>query len=409
MNEPCEKAADISRPGEIIDFGSLARVLWSWRIFFISGFIALTVIGTLLVFLLPRPFRCEAVFQVGNSAKREGDSASPERIGLNLSFFREGEAVLYNVENLRERMSAEPSIDPAARERFFLSNDRNEKLKKYFVPVFDFSKAAELPQDRAIKESSVVAFRLSYEAEKAETANRFVAFFGSYVRSCYLGIDLKRYLRANYEANSLSVRDMENRKIEGQKNIERTQAKRDQLQGLAKRFTKVAAGDTRQLAKFPDHSPHYLLPGVNLMATESSLVDGILDLERQEWRLEISRSLLAFFSRAYELLESPSADGIALLDKLNALKGEMFPEAGTKSPAVLYVNNSLNNDMQRFQNYYYGTFRFVSGPAVLPPETGSEKILEVVGVMTFSLMLMLLATLLRHWWKRNWPGIRAGK
>jgi len=406
MNEQTERAANFSRPGEIIDFVSLARVLWHWRVFFVYGFILLTVIGALIVFLAPNKFRSEAVFQVGILTNKKQDINLVEKTSMPVPFFKEGEALIYNLDHMQVLMALDQTIGKGIMQKFFKSHKKNQGIKKYFQNVYNFSKIAQLAQN---KEIAVIGFKLFYGAETPDVALKIVNFFGNYIRGSYLAIDLSNYIRENFEYHNRAIRECENKEIERNIILERLNNKREKLQLLAKRFPMVGNVDKQLLSKIKNASIYYLSPNIQLRGIESMILVSNHEIERLAWQKELSIISLKFFSQANKLLESDGENGIALLAKANILKKEIFAEENVKSPAVRDVDNSLSNDLQRFQDIYYGVFKFISGPVVSLDNPGSERILQVIGVMTFNLFFLLLVILLIHWGKRNWQEITAKK
>jgi hypothetical protein len=406
MKEQTERAVNLSRPGEIIDFVSLARVLWHWRVFFVSGFILLTVIGALLVFLAANKFRSEAVFQVGILAKNKQDINLVEKTGMPIPFFKEGEKLIHNLDHMQALMALDQTIERGVMKKFFKAHKKNQEIRKYFELLYNFSKIVQLPQDEG---TAVIGFKLFYEAETPNVAQKIVNFFGNYIRGSYLAIDLSKYIRENIEYHNRSIRECENKEIERNIVLERLNNKREKLQLLAKRFPIVGNVDNQLLSKSKNASIYYLSPNIQLMGIESMIVVSNNEIERLAWQKELSIISLKFFSQANRLLASDGENGIALLAKVNILKKEIFAEENVKSMAVRYVDNSLSNDLQRFQDIYYGVFKFISGPVISPDKADSDMILQVIGVMIFNLIFLLLVILLIHWGKRNWQEIRESR
>jgi hypothetical protein len=406
MNDHTEKVVNLYRPGEIIDFVSLARVLWHWRIFYASGFILLTVIGALIVFLPANKFRGEAVFQVGTIPAKGQDISLIEKTSLPVLLFKEGEALIHNPDHMRALMAQDQTIEKGIMEKFIRSHKKNQEIKKYFEPISNSSSLVQLAQKMDI---AVIGFKLFYKAEIPDDARKIVNFFGNYLRDSYLAVDLSNYIRRNRIYHDRRIRECENRVSELNNNFAWTTNRKEKTQILAKRFPIVEDVDQKQLIFMKNTSTYFLSPKLNLMAIETLIIDIQNEVKRLNWEKELSAISLKFFSRANKLLASDGEMGITLLAKVNHLKKEFFAEENVKSPAVRYVDNSISNDLQRFQDIYFGVFKFVSGPFVSPDQTISGRVMKVIGIMVFNLFFLLLVILVIHWGKRNWQDITAKK
>lgn len=356
--------------------------------------------------MAPNKFRSEAVFQIGILTDKKLDKNFVEKTSMPISFFKEGEALIFDLDHMRTLMALDQRIGESVVEKYFKLHKKNQDIKKYFQRVYNFSTLQELPQNQGIE---VIGFKLFYEAETRDIAKNIVSFYGNYIRSCYLAIDLSKYIWENIEYHNRSIREYENQESELNTIFEWTTNRRDKVQLLSKRFPIIKDVDKQQLIFMKNASTYSLSPKLTLIKIEALIIDINAEIKRLTWEKELSNISLKFFSQANKLLESDERNGIALLAKVNILKREIFAKENIKSSAVRIVDNSLSNDLQRFQDIYCGVFKFISGPVVFPCRTGLDRALQLIGIMTFNLILLLLVALLVHWWKRNWREITEKK
>lgn len=404
MNEQTERTVDLSRPGEIIDFVSLAKVLWHWRVLFVYGFILLTVIGTLIVFLAPKKYRSEAVFQVGTLVKKSQDTSLFEKAGMFIPVFKEGEISLLNLDQMRVLMAQDQTIEKNVMEDFFRFHKKTGKVKKYFKPFSTPSQLAQLSQSLG---NDVIGFKLFYKANTVDNARKIINFFGNYIRSSYLAIELNEYIQEKLEFHRQSIRENESMKNELKTKFAWTTERKEKVQLLSKQFPLIKDSDQRQLILMKNTSTYFLSPKLNLMGIEALIIDINEEMKRLDWEKELSVMSEKFFNRANELLERDDTNGIAMLEKVMVLKNEFFSKENMLSPAVRHAEYLIQNDLQRLHDVYFGIFKFVSGPTVFPDQTITDRIWKAVGIMVFNLVFMLLLVLLIHWGKRNWQELMA--
>lgn len=404
MKEQTKSRGNLSRPGEIIDFVSLAKVLWHWRFIFVYGFILLTVIGALIVFLAPKKYRSEAVFQVGALTNISQNINLVEKTSMPIPFFKEGETRILDLENMHAFMTQDQTIEKGAMDGFFKSHKKNQEIKKYFEPFSSSSQIAQLPQ---VLGNDVIGFKLFYKANTADSAQKIVKFFGNYIRSSYLAIELNEYIQKKLEFYHQSIRENESMKNELKTKFAWTTERKEKVQLLSKQFPLIKDSDQRQLILMKNTSTYFLSPKLNLMGIEALMIDINEEMKRLDWEKELSVMSEKFFNRANELLERDATNGIAMLEKVMVLKNEFFSKEKMLSPAVRHAEYLIQNDLQRLHDVYSGIFKFVSGPTVFPDQTTTDRIWKAVGIMVFNFVFMLLLVLLIHWGKRNWQEITA--
>jgi len=394
MNEPSERAQDPSRPGEINDFAALVRVLWQRRVFIVSGFLILTLIGALGVLLAPRRFRAEAFFRVGSLANQIN--------GMSIPIFKQGEVLLHDLGHLRALMSLDPAIGKDELEGFFRRHRDKRGLQKYFSPVTNFVKMAELSRNEG---NSVIGFKLAYVGNASEQARKFVDFFAKYIRSSYLAIALDEYILVNFASHNRIITECDNTEIELGRKLKSLNKQKAKMEVLAKRFPKFSTADEKQIEKMPRSSINFMSPTWRLNSIESQLMAFDTAAEENALRKEISIISLQFFSRARQLLAQKKKNGTDLLAALQALRTDWSAANSQKTPELRQAENTLILELQRFQNAYFGAFDFVAGPTVSPADALPARIWLMLFIAILSLLLMAGVALLFHWGSRNWKRI----
>ena len=399
MNEEIDKSDKNSRPGGIIDCGSLAMIFWQQRVFIVSGFLILTIMGALFVFLAPDKFQCEAFYQVGVLVPNKQNKELFQKSGLPIPKFKEGELLLHDLNNLRHFIALEQNLGEDEKKKFLKQNKNKVQLKKYFSPVANFTQIARLDEDMG---SSVVGFKLTCREDTPEAAERFIKLFASYIRNTYLSIDLGEYIQRSFESYRRSFKVYENKEKNLQGQLERFNKRKTSLEAQARRFPGYSRIDEQQLQKMTKPSSHYLSPTLQLKVVESQLLSLTQTIEANELEKESSFAAMEFFSRAQKLMGDKGDKGIGLLSKLDALKNEMFSEKSRKSPAMFTTINNLEIDLQRFHDIYFGIFKIASGPSIVQTNTLPKRMCWLLLVVFLNLLVISALALLLVWGSNIW-------
>lgn len=183
------------------DFNTFFAILWQRKKLIIFGTLLATLLSIGISLLIPRVYRSEGFFQLGNPAKKisENEKATSKKnasIGVSVPFYKNSSTQFFNPNRFKQFAGQYKSFKEKDLKEIAANFRTPEDINKWIKPVYAFAKEdarefTQLPQDES---NSVIGLNLAYEAGSPENASGYVSFFGNYIRDCFLYVTLYNYV-----------------------------------------------------------------------------------------------------------------------------------------------------------------------------------------------------------------------
>ena len=412
-NSPTEEAY-----ADEIDLSSIFAVLWKRRKLIVFGTLGVTLLSIGISLLLPRVYRSEGFFQLGNPRKtivnnekttkrdkaiKSTTSKNTSFIGIPVPIYKSSSSQFFNPNRFQfiasqYKLFKEEDLKQI-REYFRKAEDINEWIK----PVYAFAKEdtrefAQLPQDES---NSVIGLKLAYEADSPENAYTYVCFFGNYIRDCLLYVTLYNYVMDGYSNKISELSKNENDIINLNFELLQNTNKLKDIRAILSNYPESAKIENRQLVSIEEGGDRFLAPVTQLVGIESTLADlrqDLSELEREREKLTVRTE---YFSRIYSELDKIGERGESLFLLLKSAKDEVFKNKDLNQDALKEVFNNLSIDLQTFDFIFFSNSRFVSGPTIPSMHIKPKKGLIAIVSCFSSFFLLVILSFILHWWQKN--------
>lgn len=383
-----------------IDFSAVFAILWKRKMLIVFGTLAVTLLATALSFLIPKTFRSEGFYQLGNRETKLIVKGAESFIGIPIPLYKKSATQFFDSNRIQLLVR---------HEKFFTEKEQNsickefgsaEKIGRWIHPVYAYSREdvrqfAQVGKDNI---NSVIGLNLSYEAESPQIAQKYVRFFGNYIRDCLLYITLYDYIEnMNLTARS-KLNQIENNIIEIRFDLLQKSKKMADIKSILTRYPESARIENRQLVSVQEGGSRYLAPITQLVGIESTLADlrrALSQLERDK-EMHILRS--EYFSRCQEGLKNANEIGTVLLAMVKSVKADVFRDKDLSMDTVKEVFNSLSIDLQTFDLVFFSLTRFISGPTMPNRHIKPRKILIVIITFFLAAFFFVCLAFSLSWW-----------
>ncbi len=404
-----------------IDLSSIFAVLWKKKKLIIFGTLGATLLSIGISFVIPKTYRSEGFYQLGNPAFRFESSYQLESLpfkiedsnklnmdkqksfGLTIPLYKSSSSQFFNPNRLHVKAGQEKSFGEAELEK--LKNDFKSAadINKWIKPVYAFAKEdarefSQLPKDEA---NAVLGMNLAYEADSPENAGAHVSFFGNYIRDCLLYVSLYNYIMDGYSKSVAALNKNENGIIRLQFELVQNTNKMKDIQAILSDYPEAAKMESRQVVSVQEGGARFLAPVTQLVGIESTLADirrALAKLERDREKLSVQSE---YFSRSFNELAKVSEHGDSLLLLLKTIKDEIFKDKDLNRDEVKEVFNTLSIDLQTFDFTFYQNSRFISGPTIPTAHFKPRKSIIVIVTFVASFFLFVILAFVTHWWQGN--------
>jgi LPS O-antigen subunit length determinant protein (WzzB/FepE family) len=396
-----------------IDFSSILMVLWKRRKLIIFGTLGATLLSIGISFLLPRYYRSEGFYQLGNPTKKIADNEIPKNensktkktawIGVPVPLYKSSSSQFFDTNRFQLIASQYTSFKKEDLEKIETNFRTTADINKWIKPVYAFAKEdtrefAHLPQDES---NSVIGLNLAYESDSPEKAYTYVSFFGNYVRDCLLYLTLYNYIMEEYTNTLARLNKIENDIIAIQFGLTQNTNKMKDIRAILSNYPESAKIESRQLVSVQEGGSRFLAPVTQLVGIESTLADLRLVLAQHERDKEKFSVRAEYFLRCYSELKNIGEHGESLLLLLKSAKDEVFKNKDLSQDAFKEVFNNLSIDLQTFEFIFLSNSRFISGPTNPTAPISPRKSLIVIASCLGSFFLLVILALILHWWQGN--------
>jgi LPS O-antigen subunit length determinant protein (WzzB/FepE family) len=398
-----------------IDLNSIFAILWKRRKLILFGTLGATLLSIGISFLIPRVYRSEGFYQLGNPTKNvsENEKSTTKKtesitkkiasIGIPVPLYKSSSTQFFNPN--RFLLMARQDKAFKKEDLIELSEDIRtaQDIKKWIKPVYAFAKEdarefSQLPQDES---NSVIGLNLSYEADSPENASIYVRFFGNYIRDCILYVTLYNYIMDGYNNTISQTKKNENDIIGIQFELLQNTNKMKDIRAILSIYPESAKIDDRQLVSVQDGGSHFLAPVTQLVGIESTLADLRQDLAGLERDREKLTTRTEYFSRCYRGLAEIDEYGDSLFVLLKSIKEEVFKNKDFGKDEIKEVFNNLSIDLQMFELNFFSNSRFISGPTIPTEHIKPRKSLIVIMSCVASFLILVILAFVSHWWQGN--------
>lgn len=392
---------------EEIDFTAIFFILWRQRKLIVFGTIAATLLAVAISFLIPKTFRSEGFYQLGNPIKSLADDRSTlayrALIGIPIPFYKNNSPQFFNPNRFYLAVSEWESFSEKDLNRIKAKFQTERDINKLITPVFAYSKAdmrelAQMPKDES---NSVLGLNLSYEADSPQKAYNFVSFFGQYVRDCLLYVSLYDYVKNEYSMVISELNKNENNIIGLQFELLQNTKKMLDIKAILTKYPEAAKIDSGQLVSVQEGGFRFLPPVTQLVGIESIVADqrrNLDKLERDKEKLIIQRE---YFSKCNDALNKLGRRGEILFSQLKSIKSEVFKNKDSNKDMVKEVANDLSIDLQTFDLVFFTNCRFISGPTLPGRHIRPQKGVIAIVAFLLSAIFFLFLAIFFAWWREQ--------
>jgi LPS O-antigen subunit length determinant protein (WzzB/FepE family) len=391
-----------------IDLRSIFAILWKRRKLIIFGTLGATLLSIGISLFLPRVYRSEAFYQLGNPTKKivENEKSTTKKtapIGVPVLLYKSSSTQFFNPNRFQLIASQDKFFKEEDLREIAANFKTAEDINKWVKPMYAFAKEdarefAQLSQDES---NSVIGLNLAYEADSPENAAGYVIFFGNYIRDCLLYVTLYNYIMHEYNTTVSAMNQNENSIIGLQFELLQNTNKMKDIKAFISNYPESAKIDNRQLVSVQDGGSRFLSPVTQLVGIESTLADlrrSLAGLQRDREKLTVRAD---YFSRCFSELAKIGENGESLLLLLKSIKDELFKNKDLSKDEVKEVFNNLSIDLQKFDLNFFITSRFISGPTLPTAHIKPRKSLIVVMSCFISFFILVISAVILHWWQKN--------
>lgn len=371
-----------------IDFTAIFAILWRQRKLIIFGTLAATLLAAALSFFIPKTYRSDGFYQLGNPPIPLYKKSAPLFVNPNRFYLFASQ----------EKIFSEKDLDKI-KTSFRTADDINELIQ----PVYAFSKEdmRELAQMPKEESNSVIGVNLNNESDSAQKAYTFVRFLGNYIRDCLFCVRLYDYVMNNYNDAISLINTNENNIFETKFNLLQDSKKMLDIKAILTKYPESAKIESGQVISVQDGGARFLGPVTQLVGIESTLADLRRQLTAQEREKEKLLIKSEYFFKCKEGLGKAGKRGELMFSQLKSIKLELFKTKDFRKDVVKEVFNELNNDLQVFDLAFYTTCRFISGPTFPDRHIKPRKSVIVIIACFLSFFFFIVLTLVLHWWLNN--------
>lgn len=392
--------------------------IWKRRKLIILGTLGATFLSLGISLLLPKVYRSEGFFQLGNSTKiiAENEKLTIKKtaataaaakktasIGMPVPLYKSSSPQFFNPNRFQYIAGKEKAFGVEELNKIKDNFKTSVDINKWIKPVYAFAKEdarefAQLPQDES---NAVLGLNLSYEADSPENAFAYVNFFGSYIRDCLLFVTLYNYIMDGYSSTVAGMNKIENEIINVEFELLQNTNKMKDIRNILSNYPDSAKMENRQLVSVQEGGSRFLAPVTQLVGIESALADlrgDLAELQRTKEKLSLRAE---FFSRSFEKLVENVKQGESLFLMLKKIRDEAFAGKDLNKAEVKEVFNNLNIDLQTFDFTFFQNSRFISGPTIPSEPIKPQKTLIIVVTCLASLFFLIIAVLIFEWWQSN--------
>lgn len=395
---------------EEINFTKIFAIFWRQRKLIFFGTLAITLFAAALSFFIPKTYRSEAFYQLGNPERKiVKNMEGKDLIGFPITLYKKSTPEIFNSNRLYL----------FAKERRFFSEKDLKKVKanfqtaadieKWITPVFAFSKEdllkmAKLPNGGP---NLVLGLSLCYETDSPQKALNFVRFFGEFIRDCLLHAVLYNYIKDEYIKVISELSENENAGIDLQFLILQNVKKMLDIKTILTKYPEAKKIDSGQVVSIQEGGFRFLTPITQLVGIESILADQRRELARLEREKEILHIRKEYFSKSNASLNQTDQCGEFIFSQLKAIKSDVFKNKDFSKGPTKVVFNNLNIDLQTFDLAFFTNCRFISGPTLPTRHIKPRKSAIIILTCFLSFFFFIVLALVLHWWQGNKKKIKS--
>jgi LPS O-antigen subunit length determinant protein (WzzB/FepE family) len=400
-----------------IDLSSIFAVLWNRKKLIILGTLGATLVSIGVSLLLPKVYRSEGFFQLGNptkkiaedekSAKKMTASVSVAKktssIGIPVPLYKSTSSQFFNPNRFQLKALQDKSFGEEELIKIRNSFRSSADINKWIKPVYAFAKEdarefSQLPQDES---NSVLGLNMAYETDSPKNAAAYVDFFGNYIRDCLLYVSLYNYVMDGYSNTRGALNKNENDIIRLQFELLQNTNKKKDIQAILSNYPEAAKMESRQIVSVQEGGSRFLAPVTQLVGIESTLAElrqEIAELDREQGKLSVREE---YFSRCFNEIKTFGKNGESLYMMLKSVKNEVFKNRDLSHDDIKEVFNNLSIDLQAFDFAFYQNSRFISGPTIPTEHIKPRKSIIISVTFVGSFFFFIILAFIVNWWQGN--------
>jgi hypothetical protein len=374
----------------------VAARIWNWRKFIVTGTVIVVAIALMANEFFSK-YQSEGYLKVNNINPIAFRSYQPTFLNIDRFQAYATEVGLkdkQSVDFVAGVLSSPPEIFDK-----FASFVRSVTPKDSKDNIIAKDKDKDKDKDKEIA-TVYLGLELKIPGPSPEIAQQRSQLFAEYFVDSVLYVDLTNWIDAailSQEADSYTNR-LETLKI--RRDIADTEKRLEGLRTVVKRYPDAARMDIRQVLSIDKGSERFLSPVAQIVAAESSIVDGTIKLAsllRKQKQIDMA---YAFYQQVVGA-KATTNSGRELLKRVIVLKDGSFKNVAASDEVEVVVVNEISHEIDSRRINYATNFKFISGPTL--PETKIKKsaLLVASGAGIGGMFGMVILAFLISWWWRN--------
>jgi hypothetical protein len=144
----------------------------------------------------------------------------------------------------------------------------------------------------------------------------------------------------------------------------------------------------------------FLSPVVQMVAAESAIIDGEIDLLKLQRKQKRSDLSYRFYKRAMAI-DATTKAGRDYLKELTTLAADFSREISASDTVGMEFVNEISYELEQRQYRYVTGFKFLSGPSLPEGRNKKNPLLIILGAGAGGMFVMVVFALLTSWWRKN--------
>ena len=377
-----------------IDLRLVAARIWNWRKFIVTGTVIVVAIALMANEFFSK-YQSEGYLKVNNINPIAFRSYQPTF--LNIDRFQ-----AYATEvGLKDKQSVDfvagvLSSPPEIFDKFasFVRSVTPKDSKDNII-----AKDKDKDKDKEIA-TVYLGLELKIPGPSPEIAQQRSQLFAEYFVDSVLYVDLTNWIDAailSQEADSYTNR-LETLKI--RRDIADTEKRLEGLRTVVKRYPDAARMDIRQVLSIDKGSERFLSPVAQIVAAESSIVDGTIKLAsllRKQKQIDMA---YAFYQQVVGA-KATTNSGRELLKRVIVLKDGSFKNIAASDEVEVVVVNEISHEIESRKINYATNFKFLVGPTLPEAKIKKSALLVALAAGAGGMFSMVILAFLISWWRKN--------
>jgi hypothetical protein len=245
-----------------------------------------------------------------------------------------------------------------------------------------------------------LGLELKIPGASPEIAQLRSQLFAEYFVDSILYVDLTTWMDSAVLSRETDSYNNKFETIKITRDIDETERRLAGLRTLVKRYPDAARMDIRQVLSIDKGSERFLSPVAQIIAAESSIVDGkikLASLLRKQKQIDMA---YAFYQQVIGA-KATTNSGRELLKRVLVLKDGSVKNMAASDEVETEVVNEISHEVESRRVNYATNFKFISGPTLPEAKIKKSALLVALAAGAGGMFSMVILAFLISWWRKN--------